>query len=98
MKDLPPKRVFMIKIGGRAWSALLFGIFAASGVLPVELKPSAYSTSDLLVQRLNDLEHEADKEVSIQQVFANHFARDTRWQCRKLRSCNLRLLLDVWGS
>jgi hypothetical protein len=53
---------------------MLLGIFAASGVLPLEFKP-AHSVGDLLVQHLDDLEQEAGKKGGVQQVLADHFAK-----------------------
>jgi hypothetical protein len=53
---------------------MLLGIFAAKGVLPLEFKP-AYSLGDLLVQHLDDLEHEAEAKGGVQQVLAEQFAR-----------------------
>ncbi len=52
---------------------MLLGIFAAKGVLPLDFKP-AHSVGDLLVQHLDDLEHEAEEKGGIGQVVADHFA------------------------
>ncbi len=53
---------------------MLLGIFAAKGVLPLELKP-AYSVGDLLTQHLDELEREAEAKGGVQQMLADHFAR-----------------------
>jgi len=53
---------------------MLLGIFAAQGVLPLEFKP-AYTVGDLLVQHLDDLEHEAEEKGGVGLVVADHFAR-----------------------
>jgi hypothetical protein len=57
---------------------MLFGIFAAYRVLPLEFKP-ADSVVRLLMQHLRDLEAEAEAEAEakggMQQVLAGHFAR-----------------------
>jgi hypothetical protein len=53
---------------------MLLGIFAARGVLPLEFKPS-HNVGDLLVQHLDDLEHEAQEKGGIGEVVAEHFAR-----------------------
>jgi hypothetical protein len=53
---------------------MLLGIFASSGVLPLEFKP-AYSVADLLLQHLDALEQEADAKGGMQQVLADHFAK-----------------------
>jgi hypothetical protein len=53
---------------------MLLGVFAARGVLPLEFKP-AHSVGDLLVQHLDELEHEADAKGGVQQVLVDHFAR-----------------------
>jgi hypothetical protein len=53
---------------------MLLGIFSARGVLPLELKP-AHSVGDLLVQHLDDLEHEAEEKGGLDQVLQDHFSR-----------------------
>lgn len=53
---------------------MLLGIFASHGVLPLEFKP-AYSVGDLLLQRLDALEREAEEKGGIQQLLADHFAK-----------------------
>jgi hypothetical protein len=53
---------------------MLLGIFAARGVLPLEFKP-AHSVGDLLVQHLDELEHEAEAKGGVQQLLLDHFAR-----------------------
>jgi hypothetical protein len=53
---------------------MLLGIFAARGVLPLQLKP-ARSVGDLVVQHLDDLEDEADAKGGVTQVLLDHFAR-----------------------
>jgi hypothetical protein len=53
---------------------MLLGIFAARGVLPLELKP-AQSVADLLLQHLDDLEAEAEEKGGIEQVLGDHFAK-----------------------
>jgi hypothetical protein len=53
---------------------MLLGIFASHGVLPLEFKP-AYSMGDLLLQRLEALEQEADEKGGVQQVLADHFIK-----------------------
>lgn len=53
---------------------MLLGIFAAQGVLPLELKP-AHNVADLLVQHLDDLEAEAEEKGGIGQVLRQHFAK-----------------------
>jgi hypothetical protein len=53
---------------------MLLGVFASHGVLPLEFKP-AYSVGDLLLQRLEALEQEADEKGGVQQVLADHFAK-----------------------
>ncbi len=53
---------------------MLLGIFAAKGVLPLELKP-AFSVGDLLVQHLDDLEREVEEKGGVQKVMADHFAQ-----------------------
>jgi hypothetical protein len=52
---------------------MLLGIFASHGVLPLEFKP-AYSVEDLLLQRLDALEQEAEEKGGVQQLLADHFA------------------------
>jgi hypothetical protein len=53
---------------------MLFGIFAAVGVLPLEFKP-AHSVGDLLVQHLDALEREAEKHGGVERLIDAHFAR-----------------------
>jgi hypothetical protein len=53
---------------------MLLGIFASHGVLPLEFKP-AYSVGDLLLQRLDALELEAEEKGGVQQLLAEHFAK-----------------------
>jgi hypothetical protein len=53
---------------------MLLGIFASHGVLPLEFKP-AYSAGDLLLRRLDALEHEAEEKGGVQQVLADHVAK-----------------------
>lgn len=53
---------------------MLLGSFASHGALPLEFKP-AYSVGDLLLQRLDALEQEAEEKGGIQQILANHFAK-----------------------
>lgn len=53
---------------------MLLGIFAARGVLPLELKP-VYTVADLLEQHILDLEDEADKKGRVGQVLLDHFAK-----------------------
>jgi hypothetical protein len=53
---------------------MLLGVFASKGVLPPEFKP-AYSVGDLLLQRLDALEREAEEKGGVQQVLAEHFAK-----------------------
>src|SRR5690348_633691 len=53
---------------------MLLGIFAARGVLPLELKP-AYSVADLLVQHLDDLEAEAEEKGGVADVLGRQFAK-----------------------
>jgi hypothetical protein len=53
---------------------MLLGVFAAHGVLPLEFKP-AHSVGDLVVQHLDELEHEAEDKGGVQQMVAAHFAR-----------------------
>jgi hypothetical protein len=52
---------------------MLLGIFAAQGVLPLELKP-AHSVGDLVVQHLDELEAEAERKGGVIQVLDAHFA------------------------
>jgi hypothetical protein len=52
---------------------MLLGIFASHGVLPLEFKP-AHSVGDLLLQRVDALEQEAEKKGGVQQLLADHFA------------------------
>src|SRR5262249_53432583 len=53
---------------------MLLGVFASHGALPLEFKP-AYSEDDLLLQRLEALEQEAEEKGGVQQVLADHFAK-----------------------
>jgi hypothetical protein len=53
---------------------MLLGIFAAHGVLPLDFKP-AHNVGDLLLQRLDALEQEAEEKGGVQQVLADHFAK-----------------------
>ena len=53
---------------------MLLGIFSAKGVLPLEFKP-AYSVGDLLTQRLDELEQEAERKGGVLQTLEGHFAR-----------------------
>jgi hypothetical protein len=53
---------------------MLLGVFGSYGVLPLEFKP-AHTIGDLLVQHLDDLEHEADQKGGVQQVLEDHFAK-----------------------
>jgi hypothetical protein len=51
----------------------LWGVFAACGVLPLELNP-AYSVGDQLAQHLDELQREAEEEGGIEQVHAEQLA------------------------
>jgi hypothetical protein len=53
---------------------VLLGVFSAKGVLPLEFKP-AYSVGDLLMQRLEDLEQEAERKGGVLQTLTDHFAK-----------------------
>lgn len=53
---------------------MLLGIFAARGVLPLELKP-AYNIADLLEQHILDLEDEAEQKGGVGRVLIDHFAK-----------------------
>jgi hypothetical protein len=54
-------------------SQMLLGVFSAKEALPLEFKP-AHSVGDLLTQRLDELEHEAERKGGVQQTLADHFA------------------------
>jgi hypothetical protein len=53
---------------------MLLGIFAANGVLPLEFKP-AHSVGDLIVQHLDELEHEAEGKGGVVRLLDEHFAK-----------------------
>jgi hypothetical protein len=53
---------------------MLLGIFAAKGVLPLELKP-AHTVGDLIVQHLDELEHEAEGKGGVARLLDEHFAK-----------------------
>lgn len=53
---------------------MLLGIFAAHGVLALDLKP-AYAVGDLLVQHLDALEAEADEKGGLDQMLSKHFSK-----------------------
>lgn len=53
---------------------MLLGIFAAHGVLPLELKP-AHNVADLLMEHLDELEGEAEAKGGLPQLLADHFAK-----------------------
>src|SRR5262245_18738324 len=53
---------------------MLLGIFAARGVLALELKP-VYSIGHLVVQHPDELEREAETTGGVEQVLADHFAK-----------------------
>ena len=53
---------------------MLLGVFAAHGVLPLELKP-AHTVADLLLEHLDELEDEAEAKGGLPQVLAEHFAK-----------------------
>jgi hypothetical protein len=54
---------------------MLLGIFAAHGVLSLECKP-AYSVAALLLRHVDALEREAEEKGGVQQMLADHFAKD----------------------
>jgi hypothetical protein len=56
---------------------MLLGIFASHGVLPLDFKP-AYSIGDLLLEHLDELEHEAEEKGGVRQMLADHFAKICR--------------------
>ena len=53
---------------------MLLGIFSAKGVLSLEFMP-AYSVGDLLIQHLDELEHEAERKGGVLQTLSDHFAK-----------------------
>jgi hypothetical protein len=53
---------------------MLLGVFAAHGVLPLELKP-AHNVADLLMEHLDELEDEAEAKGGLLQVLADHFTK-----------------------
>ena len=53
---------------------MLLGIFSAKGMLSLEFKP-AHSVGDLLTQRLDELEQEAERKGGVIQALSDHFAR-----------------------
>jgi hypothetical protein len=53
---------------------MLLGVFAAKGVLSLELKP-VYSVGDLLAQHLDELEREAEEKGGVVRMLDEHFAR-----------------------
>jgi hypothetical protein len=53
---------------------MLLGIFTAKGVLPLECKP-AYTVGDLIVQHLDELDREAEKNGGVAELMAAHFTR-----------------------
>jgi hypothetical protein len=53
---------------------MLLGVFSAKGALPLEFKP-AYSVGDLLTQRLNEFEQEAERKGDALQTVSDHCAK-----------------------
>jgi hypothetical protein len=50
---------------------MLLGIFSAKSVLPLEFKP-AHSEGVLLMQHLDELEHEAERNVGALKALNHH--------------------------
>jgi len=66
---------------------MLLGVFAATGVLPLEFKP-AYNVDDLVMQHMEELEREAEAKGGVMALVADHFTRiykvGARWDVDSL--------------
>jgi hypothetical protein len=60
---------------------MLLGVYASHGVLPLEFKP-ACSVGDLVLQHLDVLEQESERNRGILQVLIHHFAQTFRIPCQ----------------